>query len=126
MPTLITTLVNLLLPVAVDEVKKKMQAKSDQKAESTATPVPDAPVITTHEAAIPALQATFSGAVTSKTAWFSVALLVLGFLEQNQQLLTNLIPAQYMGVVIAGIGFLSLLLRATTTTSLVEKAQPKE
>lgn len=123
---LIPMLINLLLPVAVDEVRKKLQKESDVTAEKANIPVPDAPVITVKEAAIPALQQVVAGAVTSKTAWFSAALLAAGFLEQNGQLISNSVPPKYTGLVIAGIGFITLLLRTVTDSSLIEKATPKE
>lgn len=123
---LIPMLINLLLPVAVDEVRKKMQKQSDITAEKASVTVPDAPVITAHEAAIPALQQVMAGAITSKTAWFSAFLLLAGFLEQNGQLISNIVPPKYTGLVIAGIGFITLLLRTITSSSLTEKSTPKE
>lgn len=123
MAALVPMLINLFLPVAVDAVRKKMQGESDTAAEAASTPVPAAPTITVADAAIPALQQVVAGAVTSKTAWFSGALLIAGFLEQNSQLITNIVPPQYTGLVIAGIGFITLLLRTVTTSSLVDKAE---
>lgn len=123
MSALIPMLINLLLPVAVDEVRKKMQGESDKVAEAASVTVPAAPTITVADAAVPALQQVVAGAVTSKTAWFSGALLFAGFLEQNSQIISNIVPPQYTGLVIAGIGFITLLLRTVTTSSLVDKAE---
>lgn len=114
--TLIAMLAQLLIPVAVDEVKKKLAEKQGVTTS----------VISTAEAAVPAIKAVAAGSMSSKTAWFSLALLVLGFVEQNQQMLSALIPADKLGYVIAGIGAVSFFLRGLTTSSLVEKSAPKE
>lgn len=122
MGALVPMLINFFLPVAVDAVRKKMQGDSDKVAEAASVPVPAAPTITVKDAAVPALQQVVAGAVTSKTAWFSAALLLAGFLEQNSQFITSIVPPKYTGLVIAGIGFITLLLRTVTTSSLVDKA----
>lgn len=118
MAPLLALVVNALIPVAVTEIKKKIAADDPARYEDH-TEVP------TSVAAPIAAKAVAVGTLRSKTGWFALGLLVLGFLEQNQQLLGQLIPAQYMGVVLSGIGFLTLLLRTLTTQSVVEKAAPK-
>lgn len=113
MAPLIGFLIQALLPVAVSEVKKKL-------AKDESTPYVEAKEVPTHIAAPIAAIAAAKGIATSKTAWFAGALLVLGFLEQNQQLLTQVIPAQWMGAFISGVGFITLILRTITTDSVVD------
>lgn len=116
MAPLLAFLVNALIPVAVDEVKKKI-ASSEPHAYEDHTDVP------TVVAAPIAAKAAAVGLVKSKTSWFGVALLVLGFLEQNSQLLETVVPTQYFGLFMSGVGFLTILLRTITTTSVVEKGE---
>lgn len=116
---LVAILAQALIPVAVNEIKKKL-------SDDPTTPYETPEEVPTHVAAPIAAKAVGRGLVKSKTGWFALILLVLGFLEQNQQLLGQIIPAQYMGLAISGIGFLTLLLRTVTTESVVEKADSKE
>lgn len=116
MVPLVAVLIQALLPVAVNEVKKQI-ASGDPHIYEDHTDVPTA------VAAPIAAKAAVKGLIKSKTSWFGVALLILGFLEQNQQLLATVVPTEYFGVFMSGVGFLTILLRTVTTTSVVEKAQ---
>ena len=114
MAPLVGLLIKALLPVAVAEVQKKLHEKDPQTFERPS----DVPL---SAAAVPAVQAVVAGTITSKTGWFALLLMFGGFLEQNQQLISSLVPADKMGWVIGGIGALSFLLRSVTTTSLTDK-----
>lgn len=109
---LIPMLINLLLPIAVDEAKKKL----------TAANVP-ATVISPEAMAVKDVA---TGALQSKTVWFALILSILGIVEQYQGLLSQYIGQDKMGIVLAVIGAISVALRTMTNTSLSEKATPKE
>lgn len=116
MAPIFLTLLQLLVPVVVKEVKEKI-------AEKTGVEVKDVPAV---EVLVPAIKAVTVGSAKSKSSWFALGLIVLGFLEQNQQLLSSLLPADKLGYAVAIIGALSFFLRAMTTESIVEKAEPKD
>lgn len=61
------------------------------------------------------------GAARSKTMWFSLALVVMGVVEVNIGLLQSVIPPQYYGLVVMGIGIVTAVLRWITTTGLDRK-----
>jgi len=116
MAPLIGILAKVLFPVVISEVQKKISEKKDTLYKQPT----DVPL----EVAGPeAIKYVAAGSIASKTAWFSLALLIIGFLEQNQQLLTSLISPDKIGYVIAGIGAISFFLRGLTTKSLVEKGE---
>lgn len=107
MAPLIALLVQTLLPIAVDEAKKKIEAGAVKPA------APDPHMV--------AVTDTFSGAIKSKTIWFAVIVAVLGFVEQNQGLLTQYIGSDKMGIVIMVVGLIGAALRTVTTGSLGDK-----
>jgi len=57
----------------------------------------------------------------SKTLIIAHLITILGFLQVNQQLFTNVLTSEQMGYFIFGVGILMAVLRATTTKSLDEK-----
>lgn len=112
-------LLKMAAPVVVDEVRKRI-ADDKPHIYETHQDVPASVVL------VPAVKALVVGSAKSRTQWLGLAVLVLGFLQVNQQLITNLLPPQWVGYGIATVGALSLFLRAATGESLVEKADPKE
>jgi hypothetical protein len=109
---LIPMLINFLLPIAVEEAKKKL----------TAANVPES-VITPQAMAVKDVA---TGALSSKTVWFALILSLLGIVEQYQGLLSQYIGQDKMGIILAVVGAISIALRTVTNTSLSEKATPKE
>lgn len=107
---LIPMLINILLPIAVEEAKKKL----------TAANVP--PTVITPEAM--AVKDVATGALTSKTMWFSLLLALLGLIEQYQGLFTQYVGADKMGTILVVVGAISAALRTVTNTSLSEKVTP--
>jgi pyruvoyl-dependent arginine decarboxylase (PvlArgDC) len=61
------------------------------------------------------------GAAKSKTMWFSLALVIFGVIEVNVSLLQSIIPPQYYGLVVMGIGVTTAVLRWLTTAGLDKK-----
>lgn len=61
------------------------------------------------------------GSAKSKTMWFSLALVILGAVEASIGLLQSIIPPQYYGLVVMGIGIATAVLRWITTTGLDKK-----
>lgn len=59
--------------------------------------------------------------VKSKTMWFSLLLVIFGALMDNITVLQSVIPSQYYGLVLAGIGIIVAVLRFLTTKPLDEK-----
>lgn len=57
----------------------------------------------------------------SKTMLFSLALVILGVIEANLSLFQSLIPPQYWGFVVTGIGIVSAVLRMITTQPIKDK-----
>lgn len=112
---LLSLLIQLLLPVAVEEVKKKIADKNPELYETHKE-------VATGIAAPIAAKAAFKGMLKSKTAWIGLVIAVLGFFEQNQQILSQLIGADKLGLVIGVCGGISMILRTITTDSIVEKA----
>lgn len=119
MAPLVGLFIKALIPVVVSKVQEKL---ADEKPHVYETPK-DVPLSV---AAAPAVKAAIVGTVKSKTGWFAIALGILGVLEINSQFISSVVPPQYQGWVIGGIGAISLFLRAVTTDSLVEKAESKE
>ena len=66
------------------------------------------------------------GSVKSKTQWVGALVVLLGILVDNAQLVGQLIPPEYMGKAMSGVGLLFMFMRSITSTSLEEKAAPKE
>lgn len=113
MGALIAILINALLPVAVEEAKKKIQS------------VPGSEKIVTPQTL--AIRDVTTGSMSSKTMWFSLILAILGIVEQYQGLLSQYIGEDKMGVILLVVGAISAALRTVTSTSLSEKApDPKE
>lgn len=61
------------------------------------------------------------GAARSKTMWFSLLLVIFGVLEANLALFQSVIPPQYWGLVVTGIGIVTAVLRWITTAGLDRK-----
>lgn len=116
MAPIFLALLKLAIPVVVSEVTAKI-------AEKTGVEPKAVPAV---EVLVPAIKAVAVGSAKSKSSWFALALIVIGFLEQNQQLLSSLLPADKLGYAVATIGALSFFLRAVTTESIVEKSEPKD
>jgi hypothetical protein len=60
-------------------------------------------------------------ALKSKTLWFSVSLAVLGVLEQQFSLVEHLLPEEYRGLALIGVGVTVAVLRIVTTESVLDK-----
>ena len=57
----------------------------------------------------------------SKTMWFALALVVLGFVADNFNYVQNVIDPRYYGISYIAIGVFVAILRYITTTSLDDK-----
>ena len=57
----------------------------------------------------------------SKTMWFALALVVLGFVAENFNYVQNIIDPAYYGVSYMAIGVVVAILRFITTQPLSEK-----
>lgn len=57
----------------------------------------------------------------SKTMMFSLLLVVFGVIETNLPLFQSLVPPQYWGLLVSGIGIVTAVLRFVTTTSIADK-----
>lgn len=57
----------------------------------------------------------------SKTMLFSLLLIVFGVVETNLSLFQSIVPPQYWGFVVTGIGIVTAVLRFMTTTCISEK-----
>lgn len=57
----------------------------------------------------------------SKTIQFAAALAVLGVIETQFHLVESLVPEQYRGLILVGVGMAVAYLRVVTTTSLDNK-----
>lgn len=101
MPTIVELLIQTLMPVAVEAAKAKIEA-------GTVKPSPAAVAIT----------AVASGAMQSKTIWVALLIAIAGFFEQNQQLLTQYIGADKMGLVMMIVSAIMMILRSVTSDSL--------
>lgn len=121
MVPVIALLIQALLPVAVDEIKKKVHED---------TPEVDREVshkdIPTKDVAGMALQAVIVGSLKSKTAWVALAIAAAGFFEQNQGLISQLVGSGNGGYIMAVIGGIMYVLRTISTNSIVDKSEPKE
>lgn len=119
LPVLLGAAVNLIFPVIVDELKKKLAEKRPGVYNSHKE-------IPTSEVAVQAVKVAVVGTAKSKTGWLGLAVVTLGYLEVNHELLTALVPAKWQGYVLLGIGAASFIIRGLTSESLVEKTTPKE
>jgi len=116
MAPIVALAVKLLLPVLVTEAQKKISAAEYRvKAED----------VSLEEAAPVAVAAAAKSLISSKTVIFSVLLAVLGAVEAHTDVLGPLLGHKW-GWVLVAIGGITAVLRTITTTSLVEKAEPKE
>jgi len=61
------------------------------------------------------------GSIKSKTAWFAAALVVLGALQTNMDVVTNLVGVGNVGWVMSAIGAVVYVLRMATSKPLDEK-----
>lgn len=59
--------------------------------------------------------------IKSKTYWLGAAVVAAGFLDQNTQLISQLIPEQYRGLAVSLIGVAVWVLREVTTQPLSDK-----
>lgn len=119
-PIALAYAIQLLLPVAVSEVKKKL-------AEEPNNGFPDSPEeIKTKDAAPIALKLAAVGSLKSKTAWVALAIALAGFFEQNQGLISQIVGDGYSGYVIAAVGGIMFFLRTISVGSIVDKGEPKE
>lgn len=116
MPPLIALLIQAFLPVAVDEVKKRIHAETPEVDRYDSHK--DIP---TTQAAGEALQGTIVGSLKSKTAWVALAIAGAGFFEQNQGIISQLVGSGNTGYVIAAVGGIMYFLRTISTNSLVAK-----
>lgn len=64
------------------------------------------------------------GAKRSKTVWYGLALAMTGFVEARFSTLEHLVPQEYRGLVLMGIGLLVVYLRFLTTAPLEALAPP--
>lgn len=116
MPPLIAILIQAFLPVAVDEVKKKLYENTpevDRGDSHKDIPSTDAAGI--------ALKATITGSLKSKTAWVALAIAGAGFFEQNQHIISQLVGSGNTGYVLAAVGGIMYFLRTISTNSIVDK-----
>lgn len=60
--------------------------------------------------------------LASKTIWYSLALILLGVLQQIADVLPTFIQEQYLGFALAGLGVIGLVLRFLTGKPLVKTA----
>lgn len=64
-----------------------------------------------------------AGNAKSKTSWFGTALIVLGAINDNTDLLKAILPNNaHVGAVISAIGLAVIILRNLTNQSIAEKA----
>lgn len=116
MPPIVALLVQAFLPVAVDEIKKKVHAETPEVDRYDSHK--DIP---TTQVAGEALQSTIVGSLKSKTAWVSLAIAAAGFFEQNQHIISQLVGSGNTGYVLAAVGGIMYFLRTISTNSLVDK-----
>ena len=64
------------------------------------------------------------GLLTSKTAIVGLLVAILGFVQDQQALITELIGENAMGKVMSAVGFLMIVLRYFTSKPLDEKLIP--
>ena len=57
----------------------------------------------------------------SKTMWFAILLVILGFVAENFSYVQNIIDPKYYGISYIAIGAIVAVLRVLTTTSLKDK-----
>jgi hypothetical protein len=61
------------------------------------------------------------GSLKSKTSWFAAILVVLGALQTNMEVVTNLVGAANIGWVMSAIGAVVYVLRMATSKPLEDK-----
>ena len=61
------------------------------------------------------------GSLKSKTSWFAAILVVLGALQTNMEVVTNLVGEGNIGWVMSAIGGIVYILRMVTTKPIDEK-----
>ena len=57
----------------------------------------------------------------SRTMWFSLALVIVGALDENFSYLQNVIDSKYYGIILVSIGIICAVLRFYTTQPLEDK-----
>ena len=62
------------------------------------------------------------GAIRSKMIWIGLALTVFGFLQTQSEVLSRVVPEDWMGVVNMLFGLAVVVLRFLTTDALSDKA----
>lgn len=62
------------------------------------------------------------GSLKSKTAWWSLALVVIGVLQDNMDLITQIIGADNVGKFVTAAGVVTYLLRLVTKAPVEDKA----
>ena len=67
------------------------------------------------------IKAIFTKAFKSRTLLAAHAISILGFLQVNQQLFTNILEPEQYGWFVFGIGIVMAWLRADTTSALEDK-----
>lgn len=117
MAPIFAMLIQLLLPVAVAEVKKKLAEEPNNGFSDIPSEIP------TSAAAPLAAKLVLKGSLKSKTAWISLAIALGGFFEQNQQILSQLVGSGNTGYVLAAVGGIMFFLRTISMGSLVEKGE---
>ncbi len=63
------------------------------------------------------------GALKSKTAWFGLLIAILGTLQDQIALLTQIVGADNIGKVVSAIGVLVMILRGLTNGALEDKVK---
>lgn len=66
------------------------------------------------------------GALKSKTIWLGTSVSMLGYFQQREDLITQIVGTRHSGLIILAIGALVIVLRAVTTQSLADRCNPKE
>jgi hypothetical protein len=76
--------------------------------------------------AMQALRKKTRGAKYSKTVWLGLTLAAAGFLEAQFRMVEHLIPEEYRGVALMGVGMLVVVLRFLTTMPVEDLAPEPE
>lgn len=114
MAPILVLAVKALLPVLFAEATKKITEGVNPPGESVQV-----------EAAKVAVKAAVVSVRSSKTVWFSLALGILGVIEQHADVLGPML-GQKWGWVLVAVGGATAILRTLTTSSLIDKVEPKE
>lgn len=66
------------------------------------------------------------GLAKSLTIYAGTLVLILGYMQDQKDIINQYIGKEHSGLVFMGIGLLIIMLRARTSKSLTEKGRPKE